>query len=109
MVVVSIMLCSIYYVSVRFQNCHGSLFFCESLRICNKIKAEIVVLDTIVYCLTQRTHSQDGKDGTPHYSLYSRNKDMQGFKTPGPGKRIWISLSSIFYIYYVYVTCPVGD
>ncbi|XP_025098559.1 outer dense fiber protein 3-like [Pomacea canaliculata] len=28
---------------------------------------------------------RDGKDGTPHYSLYSRNEDLQNFKTPGPG------------------------
>jgi len=28
---------------------------------------------------------RDGRDGTPHYSLYSRNKDMTAFKTPGPG------------------------
>lgn len=28
---------------------------------------------------------RDGKDGTPHYSLYSRNADLQGFKPPGPG------------------------
>ncbi len=28
---------------------------------------------------------RDGRDGTPHYSLYSRNRDMTAFKTPGPG------------------------
>lgn len=28
---------------------------------------------------------RDGKDGTPHYSLYSRPKDSTIFKTPGPG------------------------
>jgi len=28
---------------------------------------------------------RDGRDGTPHYSLYGRNKDLAGFKTPGPG------------------------
>lgn len=28
---------------------------------------------------------RDGKDGTPHYSLYSRQKEGLGFKTPGPG------------------------
>ncbi|KAL3884126.1 hypothetical protein ACJMK2_030348 [Sinanodonta woodiana] len=28
---------------------------------------------------------RDGKDGTPHYSLYSRPKDGTQFKTPGPG------------------------
>lgn len=26
-----------------------------------------------------------GKDGTPHYSLSSRHKELEGFKTPGPG------------------------
>ncbi|KAK6177877.1 hypothetical protein SNE40_012752 [Patella caerulea] len=29
--------------------------------------------------------SRGGKDGTPHYSLYSRNQDGSMFKTPGPG------------------------
>jgi len=28
---------------------------------------------------------RDGSDGTPHYSLYSRQKDGTSFKTPGPG------------------------
>lgn len=28
---------------------------------------------------------RDGKDGTPHYSLYARQKDLTAFKTPGPG------------------------
>ena len=28
---------------------------------------------------------RDGKDGTPHYSLYSRPRDSTTFKTPGPG------------------------
>jgi len=28
---------------------------------------------------------RDGKDGTPHYSLYSRPKDSTMFRTPGPG------------------------
>jgi hypothetical protein len=28
---------------------------------------------------------RDGRDGTPHYSLYSRRKDLASFKTPGPG------------------------
>eukprot|EP00919_Chromeraceae_sp_WS-2016_P034325 GHVR01081292.1.p1 GENE.GHVR01081292.1~~GHVR01081292.1.p1 ORF type:complete len:253 (-),score=5.14 GHVR01081292.1:720-1478(-) len=28
---------------------------------------------------------KDGKDGTPHYSLYSRRKDLTAFHTPGPG------------------------
>ncbi|XP_076444556.1 ciliary microtubule associated protein 1A-like [Babylonia areolata] len=28
---------------------------------------------------------RDGKDGTPHYSLYSRNADLKGFAPPGPG------------------------
>merc|ERR1712033_106704 len=27
---------------------------------------------------------RDGGDGTPHYSLYSRQKDGTSFKTPGP-------------------------
>jgi len=29
--------------------------------------------------------SRVGPDGTPHYSLYSRQKDGQVFKVPGPG------------------------
>jgi len=28
---------------------------------------------------------RNGRDGTPHYSLYSRQKDGTAFKTPGPG------------------------
>ena len=28
---------------------------------------------------------RDGNDGTPHYSLYSRQKDGTMFKVPGPG------------------------
>lgn len=28
---------------------------------------------------------RDGKDGTPHYSLHSRNQDLKGFAAPGPG------------------------
>lgn len=28
---------------------------------------------------------RDGQDGTPHYSLYGRQKDMTSFKPPGPG------------------------
>jgi len=28
---------------------------------------------------------RDGSDGTPHYSLYSRQNDPKMFKTPGPG------------------------
>ncbi|XP_078663482.1 ciliary microtubule associated protein 1A-like isoform X1 [Branchiostoma floridae x Branchiostoma belcheri] len=28
---------------------------------------------------------RQGKDGTPHYSLYSRPKDITMFSTPGPG------------------------
>lgn len=28
---------------------------------------------------------RDGKDGTPHYSLYSRRTDGVHFRTPGPG------------------------
>ncbi|KAK2143268.1 hypothetical protein LSH36_858g00031 [Paralvinella palmiformis] len=28
---------------------------------------------------------KDGKDGTPHYSLYSRPRDQLRFNTPGPG------------------------
>lgn len=28
---------------------------------------------------------RDGKDGTPHYSLYSRQPDLNAFKPPGPG------------------------
>lgn len=28
---------------------------------------------------------RDGRDGTPHYSLYSKQQDISGFKTPGPG------------------------
>ena len=29
--------------------------------------------------------TRTGKDGTPHYSLYSRRKELEPFKTPGPG------------------------
>lgn len=29
--------------------------------------------------------NRDGQDGTPHYSLYSRQRDSTQFKTPGPG------------------------
>ncbi|CAL1542956.1 unnamed protein product [Lymnaea stagnalis] len=28
---------------------------------------------------------RDGPDGTPHYSLHDRHKDLTSFKTPGPG------------------------
>lgn len=28
---------------------------------------------------------RDGKDGTPHYSLYSRSADLNRFSAPGPG------------------------
>ena len=28
---------------------------------------------------------RNGLDGTPHYSLYARPKDLTSFKTPGPG------------------------
>lgn len=28
---------------------------------------------------------RDGKDGTPHYSLYGRNRDLNPFSVPGPG------------------------
>uniref|UniRef100_A0A0B7AUF4 Uncharacterized protein n=1 Tax=Arion vulgaris TaxID=1028688 RepID=A0A0B7AUF4_9EUPU len=28
---------------------------------------------------------RDGQEGTPFYSLYSRQKDIRGFRTPGPG------------------------
>ena len=28
---------------------------------------------------------RDGRDGTPHYSLYSRKPDKKLFQTPGPG------------------------
>jgi len=28
---------------------------------------------------------RDGQDGTPHYSLYGRQKETNPFKTPGPG------------------------
>ncbi|KAL8606764.1 hypothetical protein ACOMHN_049593 [Nucella lapillus] len=28
---------------------------------------------------------RDGRDGTPHYSLYSRNRDLNAFAVPGPG------------------------
>ena len=28
---------------------------------------------------------RDGGDGTPHYSLYSRQRENMGFMTPGPG------------------------
>lgn len=30
-------------------------------------------------------YSRNGPDGTPHYSLYSRQKDAQMFRAPGPG------------------------
>ena len=36
------------------------------------------------YLPTSKTY-RDGKDGTPHYSLYSRPKDQASFTTPGPG------------------------
>ena len=26
-----------------------------------------------------------GRDGTPHYSLHSRHKELKAFMTPGPG------------------------
>lgn len=29
--------------------------------------------------------TREGPDGTPHYSLYARQKDVQQFQTPGPG------------------------
>lgn len=35
--------------------------------------------------LPQNKYYRDGADGTPHYSLYSRNADLTAFKTPGPG------------------------
>jgi len=35
--------------------------------------------------LPQSKYYRDGMDGTPHYSLYSRNADLTAFKTPGPG------------------------
>lgn len=35
--------------------------------------------------LPQAKYYRDGQDGTPHYSLYSRNPDLTSFKTPGPG------------------------
>ncbi|KAK3770859.1 hypothetical protein RRG08_036459 [Elysia crispata] len=28
---------------------------------------------------------RDGKDGTPHYSLHDRHRDLTSFRTPGPG------------------------
>ncbi len=28
---------------------------------------------------------RDGQDGTPHYSLYAKNRELTMFKTPGPG------------------------
>ena len=28
---------------------------------------------------------RNGRDGTPHYSLYGRSRDQPGFRTPGPG------------------------
>ena len=28
---------------------------------------------------------RNGQDGTPHYSLYGRQRDYTAFKTPGPG------------------------
>ena len=28
---------------------------------------------------------KDGKDGTPHYSLYGRQRDLSRLNTPGPG------------------------
>lgn len=28
---------------------------------------------------------RDGRDGTPHYSLYGRHRDLTRFKVPGPG------------------------
>ncbi len=30
------------------------------------------------------TFTRHGRDGTPHYSLYSRHKELEPFKTPGP-------------------------
>ena len=30
------------------------------------------------------SQTRHGKDGTPHYSLYSRHKELEPFKTPGP-------------------------
>ena len=29
--------------------------------------------------------TRHGRDGTPHYSLFSRNKALEPFKTPAPG------------------------
>ncbi|KAK3097785.1 hypothetical protein FSP39_013165 [Pinctada imbricata] len=43
----------------------------------------IVVLDLVITLIPKCT--ADGNDGTPHYSLYSRQRDSQMFKTPGPG------------------------
>lgn len=28
---------------------------------------------------------RDGRDGTPHYSLYGRQRDVKSFRAPGPG------------------------
>lgn len=35
--------------------------------------------------LPERKVYKDGRDGTPHYSLYARRSDLTMFKTPGPG------------------------
>lgn len=35
--------------------------------------------------LPDRKIYRTGRDGTPHYSLYSRSREHTGFKTPGPG------------------------
>ena len=35
--------------------------------------------------LPQAKCYRDGMDGAPHYSLYSRQRENLGFKTPGPG------------------------
>lgn len=35
--------------------------------------------------LPTHKYYRDGADGTPHYSLYDRKKDLTCFKTPGPG------------------------
>ncbi|XP_059141490.1 outer dense fiber protein 3-like [Physella acuta] len=35
--------------------------------------------------LPKEKYYRDGPDGTPHYSLHDRHKDLTSFKTPGPG------------------------
>ncbi|CAK8692727.1 unnamed protein product [Clavelina lepadiformis] len=38
-----------------------------------------------MYCIESR-FTRHGRDGTPHYSILGRPKDLNVFRTPGPGK-----------------------